>query len=254
MRSQLSRNAARPCGGSGPLICRPTTAQHCQPLPQRRRILRNRPTADHCPCRKPALRAGPRSRLQVASEQPGSREMQPRGSRVASAAPSHLPRPPKVSSPASPWPMPGSRPKSPRGTGGSGGRCRGPCLPRRLEPALFAPCLRQRRQRHSGRSDRRRPSARRGKAVVADVIERLHRARLEARVMIRSARPVISSAARREKISSRIRNGSAPASISCTTRCANALALPVPSAAARRSTSEGIEIPSLTSWSRRHCI
>ena len=48
---------------------------------------------------------------------------------------------------------------------------------------------------------------------------------------MRSMRRVISAAARREKVISRMRRGSAPARIRCATRCASVLVLPVPAPA-----------------------
>ena len=48
---------------------------------------------------------------------------------------------------------------------------------------------------------------------------------------MRSTRRVISAAARREKVSSRMRRGSAPLTIRCATRCASVLVLPVPAPA-----------------------
>ena len=48
---------------------------------------------------------------------------------------------------------------------------------------------------------------------------------------MRSTRRLISAAARREKVSSRMRRGSAPLTIRCATRCASVLVLPEPAPA-----------------------
>ena len=55
---------------------------------------------------------------------------------------------------------------------------------------------------------------------------------------MRSTRRVISAAARREKVISRMRRGSAPLTIRCATRCASVLVLPEPAPA---MTSSGRE-------------
>ena len=69
-------------------------------------------------------------------------------------------------------------------------------------------------------------------ASAAGVVAR--RGRPPAATM-RSARRVISCAARRENVSSRIRRGSAPRAISAATRCASVCVFPVPAPAMIRS-------------------
>src|SRR5262249_58915866 len=62
---------------------------------------------------------------------------------------------------------------------------------------------------------------------------------------MRSTRRVISTAARREKVNSIIRRGSAPRTMRCATRCASVLVLPVPAPAMMRS---GEGSPCSTAW------
>ena len=56
---------------------------------------------------------------------------------------------------------------------------------------------------------------------------------------MRSTRRAISAAARREKVISRMRRGSAPLTIRCATRCASVLVLPDPAPAMTRSGPAG---------------
>ena len=53
----------------------------------------------------------------------------------------------------------------------------------------------------------------------------------KAAAMMRSARRSISAAARREKVSSRMRPGSAPLTVKCATQCAKVWVLPEPAPA-----------------------
>src|SRR6185295_12226814 len=68
-------------------------------------------------------------------------------------------------------------------------------------------------------------------AIAWNVPDHGKRTCFTASATMRCARRVISSAARREKVSSRMRSGAAPASSRCATRCASVFVLPVPAPA-----------------------